>query len=338
MEQVSHYAIFYSWQSDLPKRQNEYFIQKCLEKAIKKLTNDESITVVPRIEQDTSNSSGSPGIAETIFIKIDACQIFVADVSIINNNWLNKLFKKRLTPNPNVLIELGYATYRLSWERIICVHNNAFGKVESLPFDIRSQRISQYSYDGKTNLESAQENLTGILYKAVKTIVKQYPALEEKQRSYDTNQHDRAIFRGFNDIVNDTHFRDMLQEFANNLMVFREEYRLLDKMAEYLDAESTQFMNKVIRTDSASFYAALREMHMTLATNLFSSKGSLQTEDPSDPDYNPVYQLPEMEGFKNMEEYYQNRDLRIDRITAAISECLAQYRKFRATVKTILFI
>lgn len=35
--------------------------------------------------------------------------------------------------NPNVLIELGYASSKLGWDRILCIHNLMYGKIEDLP-------------------------------------------------------------------------------------------------------------------------------------------------------------------------------------------------------------
>src|ERR1019366_9830222 len=51
----------------------------------------------------------------------------------------------RRTPNPNVLLELGYAAKRLTWDNVICVFNTAFGKTEDLPFDLRHRRMCVYS-------------------------------------------------------------------------------------------------------------------------------------------------------------------------------------------------
>ncbi len=77
-----------------------------------------------------------PEIAQTILTKIEKSSLFLADVSFINNH----LGQDRLTPNPNVLIELGYAAAKLGWEKIICVMNETYGAAEQLPFDIRHRR------------------------------------------------------------------------------------------------------------------------------------------------------------------------------------------------------
>ena len=100
--------IFYSWQSDLPPATNRTLIQKALENAVKMIRNDDSIQVEPVVDRDTSGVPGAPDIARTIFEKIDQAQIFVCDISIINKDE-----QSRPMPNPNVLVELGYAALHL---------------------------------------------------------------------------------------------------------------------------------------------------------------------------------------------------------------------------------
>ena len=134
------YTIFYSWQSDLPNSTNRGFIQKALENVATSIRKDGSINVEPVVDRDTQGVSGSPDIAATIFEKIEKCQAFVSDVSIINPET-----EARRSPNPNVLIELGYTIRILDWERIIMVMNTAFGKPEDLPFDLLKKRVLTYN-------------------------------------------------------------------------------------------------------------------------------------------------------------------------------------------------
>jgi len=123
--------IFYSWQSALPNNTNRGFIEKALEKAVKNLRTDDSLKVEPVVDRDIKGVPGSPNISLTIFKKIDDSKVFVGDVSIIQK------VKKRSCPNPNVLIELGYAIRSLSWERVLLVLNENYGPVENLPFDLK---------------------------------------------------------------------------------------------------------------------------------------------------------------------------------------------------------
>jgi hypothetical protein len=92
------------------------------------------------LDRDTLGTSGSPKITDTIFAKILVADVFVADVSIVNSSG-----PSRRTPNPNVLLELGFAISNLGWDRIVLVMNRHFGGPEELPFDLRGHRIATYA-------------------------------------------------------------------------------------------------------------------------------------------------------------------------------------------------
>jgi hypothetical protein len=159
--------VFYSWESDLPNSTNRGFIQKALEDAAKSIRSDDSIKIDPVIDRDTSGVPGSPDIANTIFSKIDASDIFACDVSIINQGE-----KSKPTPNPNVLIELGYAVKSLKLERIIMIMNTAFGGPELLPFDLSKKRVSTYCIsEDDVDKSTERKKLTQLLDSAIRTIV-----------------------------------------------------------------------------------------------------------------------------------------------------------------------
>lgn len=129
--------LFYSWQSDLSNSTNRSFIEDALEKAIKSTAQEAALPL--KLDKDTAGRAGSPDIIQAILEKIDDCFIFVADVSLIPSNSNGKK-----SPNANVLFELGYAYGVHSDESIIMVFNTDTGKIEDLPFDIRSKRIIAY--------------------------------------------------------------------------------------------------------------------------------------------------------------------------------------------------
>ena len=135
--------IFYSWQSDIDVSDNKNYIEKCLRRAISRLSNDIDFSIYLDIDKATNKRVGTIDISDSIFKKINTSKIFVADVSIIN--FRTKKYKK--TPNPNVLIELGYAARTLGWENIICVFNTKYGTPEMLPFDLRNRRVLLYNSD-----------------------------------------------------------------------------------------------------------------------------------------------------------------------------------------------
>jgi hypothetical protein len=68
--------------------------------------------------------------------------MFVADLTIINPR-----AKGRRTPNPNVLIELGYAVPTLGWDRILLIQNTTNGGPDQLPFDLRGRRVVAYQLE-----------------------------------------------------------------------------------------------------------------------------------------------------------------------------------------------
>lgn len=133
-------VIFYSWQSDLPNATNRGFIEASLNEAAKAIYRDGSIQVEPVIDRDIAGIPGSPDIDLAILKKIEEADIVVCDVSIINREYVG-----RPTPNPNVLIECGYALKALGWERLILVMNTIYGKPrETLPFDLSRKHVVTY--------------------------------------------------------------------------------------------------------------------------------------------------------------------------------------------------
>lgn len=76
----------------------------------------------------------------------------MADVSIINRSVKldSNAVNRRLTSNPNVLVELGFAAARLGWDRILLVQNTHYGTPEDLPFDLRGRRVITYDLRPET--------------------------------------------------------------------------------------------------------------------------------------------------------------------------------------------
>lgn len=179
-------SIFYSWQSDLPNNINRGFIEICIKKAIEEIKT-ENINLNVAIDRDTKDTTGTPDIASTIFSKIDHSSIFIADISFINSD-----YDGRKTPNPNVLIELGYAAKTIGWENIICVFNTEFGKLEDLPFDLRFRRPLTYKIENKKNKNKDKENLSKVFQIAIKSIINKESAKDEI-RNYIKQQVDKEI-------------------------------------------------------------------------------------------------------------------------------------------------
>lgn len=160
--------VFYSWQSDLPNNSNRGFLETCIKESLKELNVSELFDIEFSIDKDTMNETGTPHIVDTIFSKIEKSQLFIADVSIINSD-----YEKRKTPNPNVLIELGYASKVLGWDKIICIFNTDFGSINDLPFDIKFRRTLFYSLKGKIKTEEKKH-----IIEAIKSNIKSFDSNE----------------------------------------------------------------------------------------------------------------------------------------------------------------
>ena len=179
-ELMSEKTIFYSWQSDKPNSTNHGFINECLKKAIKKAGAAETIDESPRIEDANSGTRGAHDIAATIFDKIAKAHIFLADVTLIDDPPIDP--EARRFPNPNVLIELGFAAASLSWHNLIFVCNTHFGPIEKLPFDIRTRSIVRYTLAPDDDKASAKVELTARLAKKITAILTAPDESKERQK------------------------------------------------------------------------------------------------------------------------------------------------------------
>jgi len=196
--------IFYSWQSDLPSSSNRNLIKDALEKAIKSLNKgSEEIKIEMRIDTATDSLSGSPDIAASIFNKISNSHIFICDTTIINpSSRIEKLTNffaqksKRLTPNPNVLIELGFAASSLGWDKIICVVNTSQSQVEYLPFDIRGRRMCTYNYAGQSGKPEIKKQLSEYLKSALIDVMSSVESIN------DTDLISTILCKKFIDCIN----------------------------------------------------------------------------------------------------------------------------------------
>ncbi len=132
--------IFFSWQSDTLTLTGRNLIERALERAIGVLAADADIDPADRelaVDRDTAGVPGSPPLVETIFSKIDHAAVFLSDLTYVAAR-----ADGRRMPNPNVLLEHGWALKALTWRRVISVMNVAAGNPEqhALPFDLQHFR------------------------------------------------------------------------------------------------------------------------------------------------------------------------------------------------------
>jgi hypothetical protein len=128
------FTIFYSWQSDRPGKLCKNFIEVALSDAAARLSAKRNVEIA--VDSDTEGVPGTPPIAATILEKIEACDVFLADVSFVAITDGGKLI-----PNPNVMGEFGFALKAKGWKRILLAMNTTYGEPAELPFDLRHCRF-----------------------------------------------------------------------------------------------------------------------------------------------------------------------------------------------------
>jgi len=178
-------TVFYSWQSDHPNKTNRTFIEEALEATLQKISLDGDIQEAQRdepltLDKDTKGIPGIPPIADVIFEKISVATVFVPDLSFVGST-----DDGRLLPNPNVLIEYGWALSVLGRSRIVPVVNVAFGaaNAETLPFDMRHLRHPiSYELEVDTPPEKRKKvkaELVADLTRAIQLVIQSHPVETE---------------------------------------------------------------------------------------------------------------------------------------------------------------
>ena len=144
MRNIKSYRLFFSWQSD--RGETKKIIFKVLD-AISKELKSEGIDLV--IDHDTRERVGKKKIEDDVIRKIEACDIFVADITPITT-LPEDIERHRLPkhlPNSNVLFELGYAQKAKGNSRMIVLaklDKQQDEHVEFMPFDINHDTITMF--------------------------------------------------------------------------------------------------------------------------------------------------------------------------------------------------
>ncbi|MRG45349.1 hypothetical protein GFS24_09490 [Chitinophaga sp. SYP-B3965] len=178
--------IFYAWQSDTDKGCNWKAIEYVLDQVKAELEGKyQNLQII--IDQATRSLTGSPNISDAIFNKIAGADIFVCDITTITNGSGAKQL-----PNPNVLIELGFAIAHLGWDRIVLLFNKQFGNFpDDVPFDIKGHRISDFTVQDHSD-KNGKGRLKALLSNAIEDIINADPKRPNQITSpkYIKRKHD----------------------------------------------------------------------------------------------------------------------------------------------------
>lgn len=179
---MAKFSIFYSWQSDLPGNITRNFIRSCIDRAIGVAYDIDAIEA--ERDESTLGLTGSPDIVASIFSKIDDCDMFVADLSLCFTEDKQGI---KHSPNPNVLLELGYAVKVLGWERVICLINTEFG--EEYPFDLAHNRITPFSIN-EDNKSDEKKRITKIIADNISALQNEHPKAKNGMASFVIGSYD----------------------------------------------------------------------------------------------------------------------------------------------------
>lgn len=178
------HTVFFSWQADTPNACGRNFVEAALRSALELLGDDTVIDPAIRdegldVDSDTRGIAGSPPIVDTIFKKIDRAAVFLADFTFV----ATRLDATRKSPNPNVLVEHGWALKALTHSRVLGVMNTAYGDPtdENMPFDMKHLRrpITYHLPAGSTADEKRCERERERLATKLKTAIGAVLASEE---------------------------------------------------------------------------------------------------------------------------------------------------------------
>ena len=168
-------TVFYSWQDDRPRSVCKHFIRDAAKAAVSRISRDVAVEDAPRLEHDTKAESGMPAIADTILSKIDGAGVFLGDLTLVGSSDCMQGQRPKGLPNPNVLVELGYAAKSIGWERIVCVSNAFYGDLEHQFFNIRHRRrplVYTIGPDDGGEIGSIRDQLSRDIEQAVRLVLR----------------------------------------------------------------------------------------------------------------------------------------------------------------------
>lgn len=148
--------LFFSWQVETNDQgfNNKVFLTECINSAINQIQGKGDLKGVKIVYDDgLRKSPGTPDVALEMFEKIDECDIFIGDMTVVQHleEWLDEFRNKegiyfRYGPNSNVFGEYNRALGKnsLFYKQVILLMNEAnrsvYEDIAVIPFDTRGRR------------------------------------------------------------------------------------------------------------------------------------------------------------------------------------------------------
>lgn len=185
---IMAYKVFFAFQMDIDEKYGKTFIQQSITNAIQKF-KEEGIEVI--LDYGFRGTPGTPLLIDEMLRKSLNSDMVIVDWTFTSSKiWHNpeiieeddnsiilEILKGDLkpSPNPNVLLETGYAWAKKGTHRTLAVMNAAFGNPDELPVDIKGFRYPiLYNLDGNNygDRKEVRKELTDDLYKAIRFSIK----------------------------------------------------------------------------------------------------------------------------------------------------------------------
>lgn len=222
------FRIFFSWASE---NKNISILRNAIEEAVQELNKIEYRGLHYQYEEATRDEPGSPHIVQTIFKKISFCDCAIFDVTPFYSFTGNINKTDKLSPNPNVIFEYGYAMATIGEGRCILLVNDERIEDNSLPFDIRQNRAS------KINGNKAQ--LKKRIYEYIRKIIDAKPNKPISHRKeFET---DKLLANELIDKIDKS--VKIFNESCNQRRIYLENIEYIDSLRNLLKAPETIFFD-----------------------------------------------------------------------------------------------
>lgn len=269
------FTIFYSWQNDTDG--DRQYVRNVLQNSVDALMKELEVDI--QIDSDSRDEDGEKSIDVAILKKIANCDFFVCDVTPVEKLHPSDEVYKEM-PNPNVMLELGFAIGNIGWERCILVWNTLRGAQQNAPFDIRNHITTGYEFSKEMSKEEL--NNKGLRLKSVlKGKIERYDEILAKQQLDLQGKHDYKVYRHWLQIAPFDILKESVDWFCTNMGFYKEDFDMWDYLQSgYRNSIEFQFVDEELSTSMNDLVTNIANMEM------FAAKYFDQNE--VQPDYRKV--------------------------------------------------
>ena len=255
------YTIFYSWQNDTDG--DRQYVRNVLQNSVVAIKKELDIEI--QIDSDSRDEDGEKSIDVAILKKIENCDFFVCDVTPVGKLHPSDEVYKEL-PNPNVMLELGFAIGNIGWERCILVWNTLRGAQQNAPFDIRNHITTGYEFSKDMSKEDLKNK--GLHLKSVlKGKIVRYDEILAKQQLDLQGKLDYRVYRHWQQIAPFDKLKNSVDRFFSNMAYFDVDFNMWDQLQyEYRNTIEFHFADEELSTSMDELVTNIANMAMFAAT------------------------------------------------------------------------